>query len=108
MPALFVLQEVLENFQSKLMRLEQQQQQGELLDNVNTRQLLGKSMNLLLIIFAVLLMLMSAISALILPFIKTRMRTLSTIVVFVLVFLSWQNWDSLTAFYGRRLLFRWR
>ncbi|XP_038638525.1 transmembrane and coiled-coil domains protein 1-like [Scyliorhinus canicula] len=100
--------EVLENFQSKLMRLEQQQQQGELLDHVNTRQLLGKSMNLLLIIFAVLLMLMSTISALILPFIKTRMRTLSTIIVFVLLFLSWHNWDSLTAFSARRLMFRWR
>ncbi|XP_048475783.1 transmembrane and coiled-coil domains protein 1-like [Rhincodon typus] len=102
--------EVLENFQSKMARLEQQQQaaQGEILDHVNTRELLGKTMNLLLIIFAVVLMLMSTISALVAPFIKTRARTISTALVIVLLFFVWHNWELLTAFIARRVIFRWR
>ncbi|XP_078063538.1 transmembrane and coiled-coil domain protein 3-like [Mustelus asterias] len=100
--------EVLENFQSKLIQLEQQQQQGELLDHVNTRELLGKSMNLLLIIFAMLLMLISTISALVLPFIKTRMRTVSTAATILLLVLIWHNWESLISHPVRRLIFRWR
>ncbi|XP_041035520.1 transmembrane and coiled-coil domain protein 3-like [Carcharodon carcharias] len=100
--------EVLESFQSKMTRLEQQQQQGEILDHVNTRELLGKSMNLLLIMFAVVLMLMSTVSAIILPFIKTRARTVSTCVAVVLLILMWHNWEFITAFSPRRLVFRWR
>ncbi|XP_060678393.1 transmembrane and coiled-coil domains protein 1-like [Hemiscyllium ocellatum] len=102
--------EVLENFQSKMARLEQQQQaaQGEILDHVNTRELLGKTMNLLLIIIAVILMLMSTISALVSPFIKTRARTISTGIVIVLLFFAWHNWELLTAFITRRVILRWR
>ncbi|GCC18961.1 hypothetical protein chiPu_0018144 [Chiloscyllium punctatum] len=102
--------EVLENFQSKMARLEQQQQaaQGEILDHVNTRELLGKTMNLLLIIIAVILMLMSTISAVVSPFIKTRARTISTGMVVVLLLFAWHNWELLTASITRRVIFRWR
>ncbi|XP_067880225.1 transmembrane and coiled-coil domains protein 1-like isoform X2 [Heterodontus francisci] len=102
--------EVLENFQTKMTRLEQQQQmaQGEILDHVNTRKLLGKMMNLLLIVFAVVLMLMSTISALVLPFIKTRARTITTGAVIFLLIAMWQNWEFFSVFSARRMFYRWR
>ncbi|XP_069785263.1 transmembrane and coiled-coil domains protein 1-like [Narcine bancroftii] len=89
--------EELESFQTKLTRLEHQQQQAsqvEGLDSLSPRELLGKSMNLLLIAFAVVLMLMSTLSALVLPFISTRARTVTTCAALLLLVCFWRNWDS--------------
>ncbi|XP_051864925.1 transmembrane and coiled-coil domains protein 1-like [Pristis pectinata] len=101
--------EVLESFQSKLQRLEQLQQvsQGEGLDSRSTRELLGKSMNLLLMVFAVVLMLMSTLSALVLPFIRTRARTVTTCTLALLLLWVWHNWDSFSLPPASTLLHRW-
>ncbi|XP_072102784.1 uncharacterized protein [Mobula birostris] len=85
--------EVLEAFQSKLLRLEQLQQVSQA-EQPGGHELLGKSMNLLLMMAAVALTLMSTLSALVLPFVRTRTRTLTTCALCLLLLWLWGNWDS--------------
>ncbi|XP_062890892.1 transmembrane and coiled-coil domains protein 1-like [Mobula hypostoma] len=85
--------EVLEAFQSKLLRLEQLQQVSQA-EQPGGHELLGKSMNLLLLMAAVALTLMSTLSALVLPFVRTRTRTLTTCALCLLLLWLWGNWDS--------------
>ncbi|XP_055522200.1 transmembrane and coiled-coil domains protein 2-like [Leucoraja erinacea] len=96
--------EVLESFQVKLDSLEQLQQvsQVESREVRGTRELVGKCMNLLLMVFAVVLMAMSTVAALVLPFIRTRARTVTTGLALLIVLGVWRNWNSFNAWPGIR------
>uniref|UniRef100_UPI00398F8D4E transmembrane and coiled-coil domains protein 1-like n=1 Tax=Pristiophorus japonicus TaxID=55135 RepID=UPI00398F8D4E len=85
--------EVLETFQTKMGRLEHVQQvvQGEMLDHGRTRELLGKSANVLLMLFAVVLMLMSTIHALTLPFVRTRARLVASALALGMLVVAWYD-----------------
>ncbi|XP_027022850.1 transmembrane and coiled-coil domains protein 1 isoform X1 [Tachysurus fulvidraco] len=92
------IQEALEACQSRIsnMELQQQQQQQvvqlEGLENALTR----KFVNVLLALMAVVLVFVSTVCNCILPLIKTRSRTISTLLLVLLFTFLWKNWDTLS------------
>lgn len=81
------------------MELQQQQQQVvqlEGLENATARALLGKVINILLALMAVLLVFVSTVANCIAPMMKTRSRSFSTLLLFLLFTLLWRNWDALS------------
>ena len=71
-------QEALESCQTRIAKMELQQQQQSVsvegLENASARALLGKLINLLLSVIAVLLVLVNALSGFLTPFIKSQVR----------------------------------
>lgn len=75
-----LFQEALENCQTRLAKMEMQQQQMvavEGLENANARALLGKLINLLLSVLAVILVFVSTASGMITPLTKTPVSYVS-------------------------------
>ncbi|XP_028854330.1 transmembrane and coiled-coil domains protein 1b isoform X2 [Denticeps clupeoides] len=103
------IQEALEACQTRISKMELQQQQQQVvqlegLENATARTLLGKLINVLLAVMAVLLVFVSTVANCVVPLMKTRSRTLSTLLaVLVLVFL-WRNWEVMSQYLDRFLL----
>ncbi|EQB78144.1 transmembrane and coiled-coil domains protein 2 [Camelus ferus] len=95
------IQEAVESCLTRVTKLELQQQQQQVVqlegvENANARALLGKFINVILALMAVLLVFVSTIANFITPLMKTRLRTTSTALLVLVLFLLWKHWDSLT------------
>ncbi|XP_028924922.1 transmembrane and coiled-coil domains protein 2 isoform X2 [Ornithorhynchus anatinus] len=95
------IQEAVESCLTRVTKLELQQQQQQVVqlegvENANARALLGKFINVILALMAVLLVFVSTIANFITPLMKTRLRIASTSLVVLVLFLLWKHWDTLT------------
>ncbi|XP_044070323.1 transmembrane and coiled-coil domains protein 1-like [Siniperca chuatsi] len=91
------IHEALEACQTRLSKMELQQQQVvqlEGLENITARTLLGKLINVLLAVMAVLLVFVSTVANCVVPLMKTCSCVLS-----VLLFsLLWRHWDAISEY----------
>ncbi|XP_018899311.1 transmembrane and coiled-coil domains protein 2 isoform X2 [Bemisia tabaci] len=101
------IHEMLESCQTKISKMEHQQAQHqqyltlEGLDNSNARAVVVKLINVLLTVLQVILLLVATIAGIIMPFLRTRLRVLSTIVAlaaFVVVVKQWPEVRNITEF----------
>ena len=95
------IQEAVESCLTRVTKLELQQQQQQVVqlegvENANARALLGKFINVILALMAVLLVFVSTIANFITPLMKTRLRITSTALLLLVLFLLWKHWASLT------------
>ena len=100
-PAPVPLQEAVESCLTRVTKLELQQQQQQVVqlegvENANARALLGKFINVILALMAVLLVFVSTVASFITPLMKTRLRVSSTALLALVLLLLWKHWDSLT------------
>ena len=89
------------------MELQQQQQQTvqlEGLENATARTLLGKLINVLLAVMAVLLVFVSTVANCVVPLMKTRSRTFTTLLLVILLAFLWRNWEAISQYTDRFLL----
>ncbi|XP_038627952.1 transmembrane and coiled-coil domains protein 1 isoform X2 [Tachyglossus aculeatus] len=94
------IQEALEACQTRISKMELQQQQQQVvqlegLENATARNLLGKFINILLALMAVLLVFVSTVANCIVPLMKTRNRTFSTLFLVVFIAFLWKHWDAI-------------
>ncbi|KAK0146955.1 Transmembrane and coiled-coil domains protein 1 [Merluccius polli] len=102
------IQEALEACQTRISKMELQQQQQQVvqlegLENATARTLLGKLINVLLALMAVLLVFVSTVANCVVPLMKTRTRSLTTLLLVVLLAFLWRNWDALSGYTHRAL-----
>ncbi|XP_065790005.1 transmembrane and coiled-coil domains protein 1 isoform X3 [Muntiacus reevesi] len=100
------IQEALEACQTRISKMELQQQQQQVvqlegLENATARNLLGKLINILLAVMAVLLVFVSTVANCVVPLMKTRSRTFSTLLLVVFVAFLWKHWDALLGYVQR-------
>lgn len=100
------IQEALESCQTRISKMELQQQQQQLvqregLENGTARTLLGKLINVLLAVIAVLLVFISTLTNCLVPLMKTRSRTFCTLFLLILLVVSWRNWMVVAWFTGQ-------
>ncbi|KAM6474036.1 testis-specific protein TEX28 [Liasis olivaceus] len=92
--------EVLDSYQTRLAKLEMQQQaqQQEAMEmpQASVYKLYGQLMNLLLTIAAILLVCFSTISACVLPLLRTRWRAISTLLAIIIVTAAWNYFPHIT------------
>ncbi|XP_047229663.1 transmembrane and coiled-coil domains protein 1 isoform X3 [Girardinichthys multiradiatus] len=102
------IQEALEACQTRIFKMELQQQQQQVvqlegLENATARTLLGKLINVLLALMAVLLVFVSTVANCVVPLMRTRSRSISTILIVLLLAFLWRNWDALSGYTHRAL-----
>ncbi|KAL0600063.1 Transmembrane and coiled-coil domains protein 1 [Plecturocebus cupreus] len=95
--------EALEACQTRISKMELQQQQQQVvqlegLENATARNLLGKLINILLAVMAVLLVFVSTVANCVVPLMKTRNRTFSTLFLVVFIAFLWKHWDALFSY----------
>ena len=83
---------------NRITRLELQQQQQQMLqwegvENANAHALLGKLINIILAVMAVVLVFVSTPANFITPLIKTRARVAATVLLALSLFILWKYWD---------------
>ncbi|XP_055725334.1 transmembrane and coiled-coil domains protein 2-like [Salvelinus fontinalis] len=92
-------QEAVESCLTRITKLELQQQQQvvqlEGVENANARALLGKLINIILAVMAVVLVFVSTPANFITPLIKTQDRGAATILLALFLFILWKHWDFL-------------
>nr|XP_045377992.1 transmembrane and coiled-coil domains protein 1-like [Camelus bactrianus] len=92
-------QEALEACQTRISKMEQQPQQQMLqlegLENATVRNLLDKLICILLALMVVLLVFVSTVANCVVPLMKTRNRTFSTLFLVVFIAFLWKHWDAL-------------
>ncbi|XP_013124725.1 transmembrane and coiled-coil domains protein 1b isoform X3 [Oreochromis niloticus] len=103
------IQEALEACQTRISKMELQQQQQQVvqlegLENATARTLLGKLINVLLAVMAVLLVFVSTVANCVVPLMKTRSRTLSTLLLVIILAILWRHWDAISEYMHRFLL----
>ncbi|XP_062400795.1 transmembrane and coiled-coil domains protein 1b [Sardina pilchardus] len=103
------IQEALEACQTRISKMELQQQQQQVvqlegLENATARTLLGKLINVLLALMAVLLVFVSTVANCVVPLMKTRSRTLSTLLLVLLLAFLWRHWEVISQYLDRFLL----
>ncbi|KAG7283286.1 hypothetical protein CRUP_005028 [Coryphaenoides rupestris] len=84
------------NLKQELASMEEKQQQVvqlEGVENANARALLGKLINVILALMAVLLVFVSTLANFITPLMKTRSRVAATVLLTLLLFILWKHWD---------------
>lgn len=92
------MQEAVESCLTRITKLELQQQQQQVVqlegvENANARALLGKLINVILALMAVLLVFVSTLANFITPLMKTRARVAATVLLTLLLFILWKQWD---------------
>lgn len=102
------IQEALEACQTRISKMEIQQQQQQVvqlegLENATARNLLGKLINILLALMAVVLVFVSTVANCVVPLLKTRGRTLGTVLLVLVVALLYKHSDSLSEYLERLL-----
>ncbi|XP_076012790.1 transmembrane and coiled-coil domains protein 1b isoform X2 [Genypterus blacodes] len=105
------IQEALEACQTRISKMELQQQQQQVvqlegLENATARTLLGKLINVLLAVMAVLLVFVSTVANCVVPLMKTRSRTLSTLLLIILLAFLWRHWEAISEYLDHFLLHR--
>ncbi|XP_020485172.1 transmembrane and coiled-coil domains protein 1 isoform X2 [Labrus bergylta] len=102
------IQESLEACQTRISKMELQQQQQQVvqlegLENATAKTILGKLINVLLALMAVLLVFVSTVANCVVPLMKTRSRSISTLLLILLLAFLWRNWDALSGYTHRAL-----
>ncbi|XP_055319717.1 transmembrane and coiled-coil domains protein 2 isoform X2 [Sitodiplosis mosellana] len=102
--------EVLENCQTRISKMEHLSQQQyvtvEGIDNSNARALIVKLINVVLTVLQVVLLLVATAAGIIMPFLKTRLRVLTTVFfVFIAIFVirQWPDVKDIGSHMVRRL-----
>nr|XP_033782157.1 transmembrane and coiled-coil domains protein 1 isoform X2 [Geotrypetes seraphini] len=100
------IQEALEACQTRISKMELQQQQQQVaqlegLENATARNLLGKFINVLLAVMAVVLVFVSTVANCVVPLMKTRSRTFCTLFVVVFIAFLWKHWEFLSGYLHR-------
>jgi len=93
------MQELVERCQTRLTKVEIQQQQApshEALDNITARQIFGKLINLLMSVLALLLVFVSTISGMLQPFTRSPNRVIITLCVTLVAVFFYKHWESLS------------
>ncbi|XP_068125682.1 transmembrane and coiled-coil domains protein 2 isoform X2 [Hyperolius riggenbachi] len=95
------IQEAVESCLTRITKLELQQQQQQVVqlegvENANARALLGKFINVLLALMAVLLVFVSTAASFITPLVKTRVRLVSSLLFLLSLLTLWRHWDSVS------------
>ncbi|XP_041113606.1 transmembrane and coiled-coil domain protein 3-like isoform X1 [Polyodon spathula] len=100
------IEEVLESCQTKISKLELQQQQQQVVqfENTNAKVLLGKSINIMLAIVTVILVCVSTIAKFTAPLMKSRLHVISTFFAVALLAVFWKNWEHFQIAIERLLL----
>lgn len=94
------IHEILDGVQTKVAKLEhltlQQQQYVSLegLDNSNARVVVVKLINIVLTLLQVVLLLVATFAGILLPFLRTRVRFVTTIIIALLVFFVIKQWPE--------------
>lgn len=99
-------QEVLESCQTRVSKLElqQQQQQTVQLENTDAKVLLGKCINIMLAIVTVILVCVSTAAKFTAPLLRSRLHLALTCVGVSVLALLWKNWEHLQCALERLLL----
>lgn len=105
------IQEALEACQTRISKMELQQQQQQVvqlegLENATARTLIGKLINVLLAVMAVLLVFVSTVANCVVPLMKTRSRTFSTVLLVIVLAFFWRHWDAVLEYLHHFLLDR--
>ncbi|KTF74749.1 hypothetical protein cypCar_00040881 [Cyprinus carpio] len=92
--------EAVESCLTRITKLELQQQQQQVVqlegvENANARALLGKLINVILALMAVLLVFVSTMANFITPLMKTRARVGATLALALFLVTLWKHWDWL-------------
>uniref|UniRef100_A0A8C7YQU0 Transmembrane and coiled-coil domain family 3 n=1 Tax=Oryzias sinensis TaxID=183150 RepID=A0A8C7YQU0_9TELE len=101
------IQEVLESCQTRVSKLElqqQQQQQTVQLENTDVKVLLGKCINIMLAIVTVILVCVSTAAKFTAPLLRSRLHLALTCVGVSVLALLWKNWEHLQCSLERLLL----
>ncbi|KAM4615451.1 transmembrane and coiled-coil domain protein 3-like isoform 2-T2 [Polymixia lowei] len=100
------IQEALESCQTRVSKLElqQQQQQTVQLENTDAKVLLGKCINIMLAIVTVILVCVSTAAKFTAPLLRSRLHLALTCVGVSLLALLWKNWEHLQCALERVLL----
>ncbi|XP_076804462.1 transmembrane and coiled-coil domains protein 1-like isoform X2 [Clavelina lepadiformis] len=97
------MQEAIENCQTRVAKMELQHQQRvsvEGLENASARALITKLINLLLSVMAVILVLVSTVSGLLMPFMRSQGRMLTTLIVVIAMIVAYKNWNLISVWLG--------
>ncbi|CAK8690929.1 unnamed protein product [Clavelina lepadiformis] len=97
------MQEAIENCQTRVAKMELQHQQRvsvEGLENASARALITKLINLLLSVMAVILVLVSTVSGLLMPFMRSQGRMLTTLIVVIAMIIAYKNWNLISVWLG--------
>lgn len=99
-------QEALESCQTRIAKLELHQQEQQVLqtDSVNAKVLLGKCINVVLALMAVLLVCVSTMAKFIAPMMKSRLHILGTFFAVTLLAIFCKNWDHILCAIERILI----
>uniref|UniRef100_A0A4W5PP55 Transmembrane and coiled-coil domain family 3 n=1 Tax=Hucho hucho TaxID=62062 RepID=A0A4W5PP55_9TELE len=91
------IQEALESCQTRVSKLElqQQQQQTVQIESRDARVLLGKSINIMLAIVTVILVCVSTAAKFAAPLLRSRRHVMGTFLGMCLLALFWRNWENL-------------
>lgn len=101
------LQEALESCQTRVSKLElqqQHQQQTVQLESPDARVLLGKSINIMLAIITVILVCVSTAAKFAAPLMKSRYHVVGTLLGVCFLTVFWKNWDRLQYAIDRLLM----
>ena len=104
-----VLQEVLESCQTRVSKLELQQQQNQTVqvENADAKVLLGKCINIMLAIVTVILVCVSTAAKFTAPLLRSRVHLALTCVGLSVLALLWKNWEHLQCALERLVLPHW-
>uniref|UniRef100_A0A1L8D970 Putative conserved plasma membrane protein n=1 Tax=Nyssomyia neivai TaxID=330878 RepID=A0A1L8D970_9DIPT len=90
--------EVLENCQTRISKMEHMSQQQyvtvEGIDNSNARALVVKLINVVLTVLQVILLLVATAAGIIMPFLKTRVRVLTTVFFILITMFAIRQWPD--------------
>ncbi|XP_048862933.1 transmembrane and coiled-coil domain protein 3 isoform X1 [Brienomyrus brachyistius] len=101
------IQEVLESCQTRISKLElqqQQQQQTVQLENADAKVLLGKCINIMLALVTMVLVCVSTVAKFTAPLTRSRLHLVGTFFAVSLLALFWKNWEHLQCAVERMLL----
>ncbi|XP_018536942.1 transmembrane and coiled-coil domains protein 1 isoform X1 [Lates calcarifer] len=98
------IHEALEACQTRISKMELQQQQQQLvqlevLEYATVQTLVGKLINVLLAVMAVVLVFVSTVVNCVTPLMKTSSRLLSTLLFIVLLHLLWRHWGVISEYH---------
>ncbi|XP_076355997.1 transmembrane and coiled-coil domains protein 2-like isoform X2 [Tachypleus tridentatus] len=103
--------EVLESCQTRISRMEHQQHQHfqqlvnlDSLDNSNARAMVLKLINVLLTVLQVVLLLVATLGNILMPFLKTRFRILTTILLIFVAAMIVRGWKDIINWVQQRLV----
>ncbi|CAG2178979.1 unnamed protein product [Oppiella nova] len=106
--------EMLESCQTRISRMEHQQHQHlqqlvnlDSLENSNARALVLKLINVVLTILQVVLLLVATIANILAPFLQTRLRMVTSIIVLIVCMVVFQHWPDFGSWTRQKISENW-